>query len=290
MKWQNWKLYLLWCYPILIIGSFPIFYWLDNFRTNRTVQEIATLSGLIAGGIAVFIAIMIYRFQAKDLNESLKNLAHMAFSMEEVDIKDIDNKVEKLFKGNITHLLIVSRFSAIPGFWLDYYHGDNRANSIMTKIEKAKIPNMLFIGPDDSKITSYTTEAMEFQATSGMPLNLDKNKIINDYNNRFGSFHINDKAIIHSTKVADMTVNAIMIKKEKPSEMYNSKYEVIFFGSSREVEDKIPEFFRIPIIYYTPVSLMARLWKFEIEQIIKSEITNSEQTQYTQWLNTFYKE
>lgn len=232
----------------------------------------ATFLGYIAGAIAIALAVKIYHYQTKDLSDNLKKLEHMAFSMKKVGEEDFDKTVAELCTIPATHLLVVSRYSAIPGFWI------NKRNDIMPKIEKMLNQNVdaLFIGPTKQLLNKYAQEVATYKNNTDVTDTLTEN-----YDCCLNTYGIKDK-VRYTDKLKDMAVNAIMLKRKSPN-IYNSKHEVIFFGESETKDKSIPEVLHFPQIYYSPLSLMAKLWKFELEQVLNSSHDKK-------WLNDFYNE
>lgn len=261
--------------PILLTRNFCIF---DNYSNQASVL------GYILGVFGVIIAILIYRFQTVDLNKSIKKLEHMAFSMKKVDMNKLEEKLKELLPpltntSNITHLLVVSRYSAIPGFWLNIY------GKIMQQISEAKINNMLFIGPGKKKLLEYANEVAKYNNKHNKNKSsigrIDVNQILKEYESCFTTYSIKDKTRC-SDELSKMAVNAIMIKNKSPN-LYGSVHEVIFFGDPDKEEKGKPEPSQTPIVYHASVSLMAKLWKYELENILtKNEDKN--------WLKEFYDE
>ena len=254
------------CVISLLILSLPF----DKYCSINNNANKASFLGYILGVVAIMIAILIYRFQTVDTKESLKKLEHMAFSLEKKEAKDIDELINKLFsRDGLSHLLVISRYSAVPGLWLDKH------DTVMRTIKDSKINKMRFIGPDCDTLTSFLDgkdKDKRFIFKEGVIQKLDA------YNVALDNSII--KANFRKADLTKMGVNAIIIKS-KTENAYGSHYETVFFGDPDNHPYKLEDELIHPTIYYAQLSLMPRLWRYELESILTDKIDND-------WLKIFY--
>lgn len=247
----------------------------ETLRAPGLVSQLAVVGSILGCSISVAtvaIAISIYRFQRKELNdglrENLTQLQHLAVSLKKLNgingIKEALNEADSWIEnGNVTHALIISRYSAIPAFWI------NESLSLQMMAVVRKAPNKLFIGPhldvfskDALDVATFITREENLRLLSeeqqselqrrwlkNVPAyepNIIQEKILEEYRNNLAPIGQN---LAESKLIESMGVNAIILKCKEPPNKYDCVFEIFFFGPQRSHDSRIPEQLIFPEIY-----------------------------------------
>lgn len=268
------------------------------------MANIGSIFGFFIDCVSIYIAVLIYRFQQRDLTDTLKKLEHLAVSFKKInmagleeELKDVESWVKQ---RTVSHALVVSRYSALPAFWI----GASMAGRIKSILED--VPKKVFIGPDESLLNTYAGCVADFIMTPSNLNGLKKkeqkeeiqrrwlpqgnedretviNKILEDYKVRTAEL----KHLVPSQGIERMAVNAIILKCTDPPNHFESHFELFFFSEPTTYDPATPQMLLSPVIYRASVSLMAKLWKHEIDSI-KQEVANDDELQ--NFLTGFWNE
>ncbi len=216
-------------------------------------------------------------------------------------------------RRKVSHVLVVSRFSAFPGFWIS----EEKTCDLLKLL--ARVPEKRLIGPDDELFKSYAEKVAQYisdennisklppefrkragdwartgKRSSGQIIDIDiiKKTIEETIKNEYSEYSRMDDWIVKSLRKApkaiieNLSVNAVIVKLKKPN-IFNSYFEVFFFGSpptrhTTDIPENIPDVFRPFVLYHSGIELMAFLWRYELETLLRRKTDR-------QWLEEFFK-
>lgn len=258
----------------------------------QPLANASSVGGAVLTLVGVYLAIRIYSFQQEDLHAALQaqivSLDRLAFATRELQMREALTFLDELVKSElVTDVLVISRLSAIPAFWLS----KQVAAASVALLERNGLRKLL-IGPDSQTFTGYCQQVEKFLSGGGTVNELPQTRVVswqangvrisNRIKDEYDGF-VNSwiKKDVRQVKFPEgFFVNAV-IAKRKNQNLYGSPFEVIFFGEGETRSPSVPAVLRPPVVYQSAIALLANLWRPEVESVLTLQADKK-------WLEEFF--